>query len=215
MRDAPGPRPGEKYYHEMEGYNGRLDAIQAGILRVKLKCLAGWNARRREAATRYRGLLMEAGMGEWVPYEPDCSKAVYHLYVIRSRDRAGLMRHLADANVGAGIHYPVPLHLQSAYESLGYSSGDFPITEAAASEVVSLPMYPQLAAEQQERVVNEIQRFSPSPQAALRPGTSGLPPQGLARTSPIMRSNLLRRVPRCPLKDLTASRLLEAMVAGQ
>ena len=109
----------QKYYHEVEGYNGRLDAIQAGILRVKLKRLAEWNAGRREAAARYRGLLMEAGMGEWAPYEPDYSKAVYHLYVVRSRYRDGLMRHLADANVGAGIHYPVPLHLQKAYAGLG------------------------------------------------------------------------------------------------
>ncbi|MFZ0936111.1 MAG: DegT/DnrJ/EryC1/StrS family aminotransferase [Bryobacteraceae bacterium] len=149
----------QKYYHEVEGYNGRLDAIQAGILQVKLKHLAEWNACRREAATQYREQLLEAGMGELVPYEPDWSKAIYHLYVIQAQDRDGLMRHLADLNIGTGIHYPVPLHLQKAYEWLGHKPGEFPVAEKAAAEIVSLPMFPQLTSDQQRRVVSCIREF--------------------------------------------------------
>jgi dTDP-4-amino-4,6-dideoxygalactose transaminase len=145
-----------KYYHDIEGYNGRLDAIQAGILQVKLKRLPEWNARRREAAARYRELFIEAGARELGPYEPEWAKAVYHLYVIRAHGRDGLMRRLAEAGIGAGIHYPVPLHLQKAYEWLGYRAGDFPIAERTAPEIVSLPMFPQLTQEQQHRVVKAM-----------------------------------------------------------
>src|ERR1022692_3974757 len=145
-----------KYYHEVEGYNGRLDAIQAGILTVKLRHLPEWTARRREAAARYRELFIQAGAGELVPFEPEWAKAVYHLYVVRVPDREGLMRHLAEAGIGTGIHYPVPLHLQKAYASLGYRAGDFPVAERTASEIVSLPMFPQLTADQQERVVGGV-----------------------------------------------------------
>jgi dTDP-4-amino-4,6-dideoxygalactose transaminase len=148
-----------KYYHEFEGYNGRLDAIQAGILTVKLRHLRRWNARRRIAAARYRQLLNQAGLGELAPFAPMRAKAVYHLYVIRVPDRDGFMRHLAEAGIGTGIHYPVPLHLQKAYEWLGYKAGDFPVTEEAAREIVSLPMFPQLTEEQQARVVAGVRGF--------------------------------------------------------
>ncbi len=141
-----------KYFHDLEGYNGRLDAIQAGILRVKLKHLAEWNAHRREAAARYRKLFAKAGMGQMAPFEPSWTKAVYHLYVIRAEDRDNLMKHLAEGSIRTGIHYPVPLHLQKAYEGLGYRSGDFPVSERVAREIVSLPMFPQLTGEQQARV---------------------------------------------------------------
>src|SRR5208283_3668299 len=141
-----------KYYHDVEGYNGLLDAMQAGILQVKLKRLPEWNARRREAAARYRELFLEAGIGEMVPYEPEWAKAVYHLYVVRVQERDGFMRQLAEAGIGTGIHYPVPLHLQKAYERLGRRAGDFPVAEKAAQEIVSLPMFPQLTGEQQGRV---------------------------------------------------------------
>ena len=142
-----------KYYHEVEGYNGRLDAIQAGILTVKLRHLPEWTERRREAAARYRALFTEAGIGELAPFEPEWAKAVYHLYVVRVSDREGLMRHLGEAGIGTGIHYPVPLHLQRAYGWLGYQAGDFPVAERVATEIVSLPMFPQLTREQQGRVV--------------------------------------------------------------
>jgi len=93
------------------------------------------------------------------PYEPSSSNAVYHLYVIRSKDRDRLQRHLAEAGIGTGVHYPVALHLQKAYLDMGYKEGDFPIAEKAAAEVLSLPMYPQLRPEQQQRVAKEVFDF--------------------------------------------------------
>jgi dTDP-4-amino-4,6-dideoxygalactose transaminase len=148
-----------KYYHELEGYNGRLDAIQAGILTVKLKHLPEWISGRREAAARYRKLFAEAGVAELAPFEAGWAKPVYHLYVVRVPDREGLMKHLVEAGIGTGIHYPVPLHLQNAYAGLGYRAGDFPVAEKAAAEIVSLPMFPQLTGEQQLRVVADVTGF--------------------------------------------------------
>jgi dTDP-4-amino-4,6-dideoxygalactose transaminase len=149
----------KKYYHDIEGYNGRLDSIQAGILSVKLKHLAGWNAKRRERAAEYNRLFAASEGGVRTPYEPSWSRAVYHLYVVRTEDREGMMAHLGKSGIGTGIHYPIPLHRQRAYESLGYKVGDFPVTEKVASEIVSLPMFPNLTADQQGRVVNEVARF--------------------------------------------------------
>ena len=157
-----------KYYHDMEGYNGRLDAIQAGILRVKLGRLDAWNESRRQAADHYRELLTEADAAELAPYEPEWAKSVYHLYVTRVPEREGVIRHLTEAHIGAGIHYPVPLHLQKAYEYLGYKAGDFPVSEMVAPEILSLPMFPQLTAEQQARVIDEIERvMAPAKASAL------------------------------------------------
>jgi dTDP-4-amino-4,6-dideoxygalactose transaminase len=148
-----------KYYHEMEGYNGRLDAVQAGLLHVKLAYLAKWNSQRRERATLYNRLLASAESVITLPFEPSWSQAVYHLYVVRTEDREGLMSHLKKKAIGTGIHYPVPLHLQRAYTSLEYKPGDFPVTERIASEIVSLPMFPQLTSDQQARVAQEILAF--------------------------------------------------------
>ena len=148
----------KKYYHDIEGYNGRLDAIQAGLLHVKLKHLPRWNEQRRAVAAEYNRLLTAASCGIKPPYEPSWSKAVYHLYVVRSDDREGLMNHLKDAGIGTGIHYPIPLHLQKAYTSLSYGAGDFPVAENATAEIVSLPMFPQLLPEQQNRVIEECLR---------------------------------------------------------
>lgn len=150
----------KKYYHDIEGYNGRLDAIQAGLLHAKLPHLAPWNAQRRERAAEYNRLLSTADSGVTPPYEPSWSKAVYHLYVVRSDDREGLMHHLKNAGIGTGIHYPIPLHLQKAYASLQYRVADFPVAEKAAAEIVSLPMFPQLTREQQVRVTKEIRVFT-------------------------------------------------------
>ncbi len=149
----------QKYFHELEGFNGRLDAIQAGILQIKLRHLAEWNENRREAASRYRDLFVEADGGDLPPSEPDWATGVYHLYIIRVQDRTGLMQHLGTANIGTGIHYPVPLHLQNAYKALGYKEGDFPVSESVAAEIVSLPMFPNLRSDQQERVVREVLNF--------------------------------------------------------
>jgi dTDP-4-amino-4,6-dideoxygalactose transaminase len=150
----------KKYYHDIEGYNGRLDSIQTGILSVKLKHLAGWNEKRRERAAEYGRLLPASDAGVRAPYEPSWSRAVYHLYVVRTADREGLMAHLGKAGIGSGIHYPIPLHRQRAYEGLDYKTGDFPVCEEIAAEIVSLPMFPGLTAEQQGRVVREIAAFN-------------------------------------------------------
>jgi dTDP-4-amino-4,6-dideoxygalactose transaminase len=153
----------KKYYHDIEGYNGRLDSIQTGILSVKLKHLAGWNAKRRERAEEYNRLLATSEAQVKTPYEPSWSRAVYHLYVVRTEDREGVMAYLGKAGIGSGIHYPIPLHRQRAYEALGYKAGDFPVCEKIAAEIVSLPMYPQLTAEQQGRVVRELLHFVKKP----------------------------------------------------
>jgi len=148
-----------KYYHDFEGYNGRLDALQAGLLQVKLRHLTEWNRRRQEAARRYNEAF--GGLHDVItPFEPEWSRAVYHLYVVRVPDRDGLQKHLAKAQIGTGIHYPVPLHLQSAYSQLGHRPGDFPVTEAVANEILSLPMCPQLHAEQQSYVVQNTAGFA-------------------------------------------------------
>jgi dTDP-4-amino-4,6-dideoxygalactose transaminase len=149
----------KKYYHDIEGYNGRLDSIQAGILSVKLRHLADWNRKRQEAAGRYHEMLSSIE-GVIAPHQPDWSKSVYHLYVIRVQDREEFQKHLAAAKIDTGIHYPIPLHLQKAYENFGYKKGDFPVTEKIALEIVSLPMYPGLTPEQQRRVVEKVQEFT-------------------------------------------------------
>ena len=149
----------KKYYHNVEGYNGRLDSLQAGLLSVKLRHLAEWNRQRQEAAARYDQMLSSAD-GVAVPHRPSWSRPVHHLYVVRVADREGLQKHLAEAKIDTGIHYPIPLHLQKAYEAFGFKKGDFPITEKVASEILSLPMYPQLQEAAQERVVQKIQEFT-------------------------------------------------------
>jgi dTDP-4-amino-4,6-dideoxygalactose transaminase len=159
----------KKYYHDVEGYNGRLDALQAGLLHVKLRHLAKWNEQRRERAAEYNRHFAGAESCVVTPYEPAWSRAVYHLYVVRVEDREGLMAYLKTKGIGTGIHYPIPLHLQKAYAAFGYGLGDFPVCEGVAAHIVSLPMFPQLTAEQQTRVVKEILAFTEE-QAASRRG---------------------------------------------
>jgi dTDP-4-amino-4,6-dideoxygalactose transaminase len=162
----------KKYHHEIEGYNGRLDAIQAGLLSVKLRHLTEWNRRRQDAARRYDDML--SSFEEVIaPCQPEWSRSVYHLYVIRVRDREGLQKHLAAAHIQTGIHYPVALHLQQAYAHLGYKPGDFPVSEKAASEILSLPMYPQLEPSDQTRVIQTILEFL-SQSAHLRESAADL-----------------------------------------
>ena len=152
----------KKYYHDIEGYNGRLDSIQAGWLSVKLPHLAKWNESRRQLAHRYHELFADAKDSVVVPREAEWTKGVYHLYVVRMQDREALQAYLAEAGIGTGIHYPIPLHLQKAYQHLGYKPGDFPVTERVAAEIVSLPMFPQLDASQQLEVVNKVKEFAAS-----------------------------------------------------
>ena len=149
----------QKYYHELEGYNGRLDAIQAAFLRVKLRRLEGWNNDRRLAAERYRELL--AGVASVVtPEERAANASVYHLYVIRTPERDALAEHLKADGIATGLHYPVPVHLQSCYKHWNCERGSLPVTETAAAEILSLPMFPGITAEQQGRVAAAIQKFA-------------------------------------------------------
>jgi dTDP-4-amino-4,6-dideoxygalactose transaminase len=149
----------KKYYHDIEGYNGRLDAIQAGWLSVKLHHLAKWNQSRRNLAHRYHELLEKVKDSVVIPVEAPWTKGVYHLYVVRVQDREALQAHLAEAGIGTGIHYPIPLHQQKAYEHLGHNAGDFPVTERVAREIISLPLFPQLLYSQQDEVISAIEQF--------------------------------------------------------
>ncbi len=151
-----------KYYHDLEGYNGRLHAIQAAFLRIKLRHLDEWNAGRRAAAERYRELL-SAIPSVVLPYEPETSRAAYHLYVVRVPDRDGLGEHLKSRGISTGLHYPLPVHLQECYTEWGYRRGSLPVTERVAGEILSLPMFPGLTAEQQQRVAEAMAAFMTAP----------------------------------------------------
>jgi len=144
-----------KYYHDLEGYNGRLDAIQAAFLRVKLRHLDKWNAQRRKAAAEYEELLSATNCVV-PPFEPDSSRAVYHLYVVKSNDRDALAASLNSQGVSTGLHYPLPVHLQRCYREWGYGAGSLPATERAATEILSLPMFPGLTPSAQQRVVSVL-----------------------------------------------------------
>jgi len=145
----------KKYYHDFIGYNSRLDEIQAAVLRVKLRYLDEWNDKRREHAKLYNDLL-ENVSGIETPTEKEFVKHVYHLYVIRCKNRNELQNYLSSKGVSTGIHYPIPVHLQKAYKHLEYKEGDFPITEKYAKEILSLPMFPELTDEEIEVVVGLI-----------------------------------------------------------
>ena len=149
----------QKYYHDIEGYNGRLDSIQCAFLSVKLKHLTEWNEQRRAAAKRYHEMFGD-NSGIVLPYVPSYSKPVWHLYVVRVQDREEMQKQLSSAGIGTGIHYPVPLHQQKAYAHLGHKVGDFLVTEKVTPEIVSLPMFPNITAEQQGHVVHEVIRLS-------------------------------------------------------
>ena len=146
----------KKYYHDLEGYNGRLDAIQCGILSVKLAHLDRWNKSRQQSAGKYNEEFTASAANVVTPFEPESSRAVYHLYVVQVDDREALQASLANAGIGTGIHYPVPLHQQKAYAHLGYKTGDFPVTERLARRIVSLPIFPHMTNEQVVRVANEV-----------------------------------------------------------
>lgn len=146
-----------KYHHPELGFNSRLDSIQALVLTAKLSRLAAWNEARRQAASRYDHLL--AALPQVTRPETLAGNVhVFHLYVIRVPNRDQVMGRLQAAGIGAGVHYPTPIHLQGAFEHLGRKKGDFPVTEAASREILSLPLYPHLTAVQQERVVSELRK---------------------------------------------------------
>ena len=148
----------KKYIHDMEGYNGRLDAIQAGVLRIKLKRLSDWNKSRRENAAYYNELLSEIPSINLLT-EAEFAHSVYHLYVILANNRDELQNFLNDKGIATGLHYPLPLHLQKAYAHLQYKNGAFPVTEDVANRLLSLPMFPELTREQIEHVVHSIKEY--------------------------------------------------------
>jgi dTDP-4-amino-4,6-dideoxygalactose transaminase len=145
-----------KYYHDTEGYNGRLDAIQCGFLSIKLKKLPEWNdARRRNAAIYSR--LLSGHKQVVIPFEAAWARSVYHLYVIRVNNRDALQRRLAEMGIATALHYPVPLHLQKPYAKLGHGIGSFPVAEHYARELLSLPMFPELTGEQIRSVADAVE----------------------------------------------------------
>jgi dTDP-4-amino-4,6-dideoxygalactose transaminase len=156
----------EKYHHVVRGHNHRLDTLQAAVLRIKLKYLDEWNTTRRLHARLYEQLL--GGNGTATPANADYAESVWHLYVVRVADRQGLSAYLAGQGIATGIHYPIPIHLQPAYRDLGYQSGDFPVTERYAQEILSLPMFAELTQDSVKRVATAVREFN---EAHHRPGT--------------------------------------------
>ena len=156
-----------KYYHHEVGINSRLDALQAAVLRVKLKYLDQWTDARGRNAERYDALFAAAGLNEVVtPTANEGMRHIYNQYTIRAERRDELLAHLKAVGVGAEIYYPVPLHRQKCFEYLGYRAGDLPESERAAREALSLPIYPELTAEMQEVVVARISDFYRASRAA-------------------------------------------------
>ncbi|MCX5899980.1 MAG: DegT/DnrJ/EryC1/StrS family aminotransferase [Proteobacteria bacterium] len=149
----------KKYFHDMIGWNCRMDGMQAAVLSVKLKHLPAWTAARRKHAQQYNQLL-EGIPGIVLPHEAGYAQHVYHIYAMRNSRRDELMTALGDKGIATGIHYPVPLHLTGAYQHLGYKEGSFPVSERIARELVSLPMFPELNKEQIEYVVAGIKEFA-------------------------------------------------------
>lgn len=160
----------QRYVSEIPGLNSRLDELQAAVLRVKLKYLDRWNEARRKKAHQYTTLLK--GLNIRCPEESDPQRHVYHLYVIRTRDRDGLRAFLKEAGIETLIHYPVPVHLQKAYQYLGYLKGDLPATETCSEEILSLPFYPEIAESIVEEVATQIAHFYQEPFSTARSRTN-------------------------------------------
>ena len=161
----------KKYYHSVVGWNGRMDGIQAAVLSVKLKRISDATEGRRSAATRYNNLL---GKNESIilPQESSGKKHVYHVYSIRVTNRDKVLSALSERGIGCGIHYPIPLHLQKAYELLGYKEGSFPISERCSSEFLSLPMFPELTSAQTSAVaesLSQVLKGSKSDESVVNP----------------------------------------------
>jgi dTDP-4-amino-4,6-dideoxygalactose transaminase len=155
-----------RYYHDEIGWNSRLDSLQAAILEVKLRYLPQWNQQRRDHAARYDQLFRDANLtasdvkeGIVLPFTDPRAVHIFHQYVIRAPRRDELRQYLTDRQIGSEIYYPLPLHQQTSLASLGYKHGDFPVSEAAAQEVIALPMYPELREDEQQTVVDTIASF--------------------------------------------------------
>ena len=148
----------EKYVHKIIGYGERIDALQAAILNVKLTHLKEWTKKRVNVAHRYSKLLREVNQIITPPVRPN-SEHVFHLYVIKCQQRDTLLKHFNQNNIQAGIHYPIPLHLQPALKYLGYKPGDFPVSEELSSSIISLPIYPELSEVDVNRIVHAVKDF--------------------------------------------------------
>ncbi len=146
-----------RYYHDLIGFNGRLDEIQAAVLRAKLPHLEAWNEQRRTHAALYTELLKDTLV--ITPVAAPGNLPVYHLYVIRAPERDALQTWLEERGIGTGIHYPVPIHLQNAFNAAGGQPGDLPVTESTVSAILSLPMYAELTDEQISYVAEAIKAF--------------------------------------------------------
>jgi len=147
----------QRYYHDEVGFNYRMEGIQGAVLGVKLKHLEAWTRERRRVAHRYHELLK--GTPLQLPYEAPYAESAYHLYVVRHPDRDNLKKHLEANKVGCALHYPLPLHLQKCYAHLGYKAGDFPASEKAARECLSLPIYPEMTDAQVVRTAEVVKQF--------------------------------------------------------
>jgi dTDP-4-amino-4,6-dideoxygalactose transaminase len=146
----------KKYHHVLKGFNYRMEGLQGAILRVKLKYLAGWTDARRHHAQAYDDALRHSGVV--TPTEASWARHVYHVYAVRCADRDGLQKTLQSNGIGSGIHYPIPVHLQPCWAELGHKPGDFPESEKAAKEVLSLPMFPELSDTEIEMVAAAIKQ---------------------------------------------------------
>lgn len=146
-----------KYEHQIVGYGYRLDALQAAVLDVKLRHLPEWNQKRRDAAAYYDAQL--AGLGVVTPRVPPHMVPIYHIYALLVKERDAMLRFLRDREIEAGIHYPIPLHLQPVYQNLGYRRGDFPVAEQVTDQELSLPIYPEITREQQDYIVAAVRAF--------------------------------------------------------
>jgi dTDP-4-amino-4,6-dideoxygalactose transaminase len=147
----------KRYHHVLEGFNYRMEGIQGAILGVKLRHLEGWTEARRARAREYVALLEHSPIVK-APRQLDGRRHVYHIYAVRTADRDGLQKQLQADGVSTGLHYPIPVHLQQAHRDLGHKAGDFPQSEAAANEVLSLPMFPEMTSSQVEQVVAAVEQ---------------------------------------------------------
>jgi dTDP-4-amino-4,6-dideoxygalactose transaminase len=148
----------ERYHHELKGFNYRMEGVQGAVLRVKMAYIEQWTDSRRRLAARYDEHL--GALGYRMPASPDDRRHVYHVYAIRTTRRDELQPFLHDRGIATGMHYPVPVHLQKAFSELGHARGDFPLTEAAAAEVLSLPMFPEMTDDQQDVVIAALAEWA-------------------------------------------------------
>ena len=147
----------KRYYHDVVGFNYRMEGIQGAVLNIKLKYLDEWNEKRRKAASLYNKFLKDTELV--LPYESEYTKSIYHLYVVLSSKRDRIAQHLQQNGIATGLHYPVPVHLQKAYSNLIYKEGDFPFAEKNARECLSLPIFPEISKDDITYVSDKIKEF--------------------------------------------------------